>query len=200
MPGQQGNISDEIFYATVAIHDPLWRYIIQRYTTEVYGKNLATVNVIGYEAFPVGIELSQWSYPINFITSHYDDIKKAHHDAEVQAGFIDKYICFPFWKNIPQATVVCFIGVLDELAKDADILKILDLYLRRCNEVVCAVKIKRDWGLFLEGKYDYDMKEYPSGKTVLLSIRALSHESHHLDHNVWEHESQGQSPYGSPLI
>ena len=160
-----------MYYATVAIHDPLWRYIVRHYVKEVYGENIATVNILGYSALPVAIELSQWSYPITFLTNKPQEIARAKRDYERQAGFVKNNICFNYEKNIPNATVTCFIGQLDAYHNNLDLYNRIDLYLRRCEELVCAVKNDRDWGRVLDGRYDFSIYPYPSGKTVLLAIK-----------------------------
>ena len=59
---EEANYLDDATYNDrLGVHNPLWRYIITTYTTE----SDAPLLVIGYEALPLAIELSEWTYPVN---------------------------------------------------------------------------------------------------------------------------------------
>lgn len=164
-------ITDEEYYGSVAKHDPLWRYIVQHYPKEVYGQNLAEIVILGYPTLPVAIELSQWFYPVTFITDSQEELKKAKRDCEIQAGFLKERILFQYRHNVPRSAVTAFIGIIDEFPQDAQVMRYLDLLLRRCEEVVCAVALNRDWRAILEGKYDMKLLPYPDGIHGLLTIK-----------------------------
>src|SRR3972149_5206600 len=75
-------LGDEEYHERLGVHNPLWRYIIQRYTKE----SEAPIMVIGYDALPLAIELSQWTYPVNLVLRNEEEIKRAKSDAKRQAG------------------------------------------------------------------------------------------------------------------
>lgn len=168
---QRGQLRDEDYDKTLAIHDPVWRYIIVHYTREIYGTNIFPVVVCGYNAVPVAIELSQWGYPITFLAENEEALKRAKRDLEIHAGTIKQGFSFDFTRNIPQATIVCLLSVLDGLKRNTEAYSYIDLLLRRTREIVCAVKNDRDWKTLLEDRYDITYRPYPDGKYVLLAIR-----------------------------
>lgn len=165
-----GQMTDEQFFASLAIHDPLWRYIVRHYTKELYGKNTESINVLGYRAIPVAVELSQWGYDIAFLTPVPKEIKRAKRDYEIQAGFVKENICFDYRFNVPRATVTCFIGLLNEIPEEK-IFEFLDMCLRRSEEVVCAVRNDREWNRLLDGRYDFQQFKYPAGNYTLLALK-----------------------------
>lgn len=168
----KGQITDEAYYASVAIHDPLWRYIIQRYDKEIYDhQNIAPITVLGYRSVPVAIELTQWGYEVSILTNKLEDFIRAKKDCEIQAGSPKQLLFFNFEKNVPRGCVICFVGIIDTFKDDRQIISFLDLCLRRHREVVCAVKEDRDWENLLEDHYEISLKKYPVGKYLFLSIK-----------------------------
>lgn len=167
-----GQLTDEQYYASLAIHEPLWRYIVRHYVKEIYGKNIDSVNILGYRAIPVAIELSQWGYEVAFLTPNHEEIKRAKKDYEIQAGFVKDNIWFDYRSNVPPATITCFIGLLDEFP-EYKMYEFLDMCLRRSEEIVCAVKNNHDWEKILDGRYDFTLQKYPVGGYSLLTIKEL---------------------------
>lgn len=160
----KGQLEDQAYYAMLAYHDPLWRYVVTRFKDE---KNCPVV-VLGYHAIPIAIELSQWTYPVTYVTDTYEGVKKAQKDCEIQAGFFKDFYYFDFKGNIPQARVAIFMGILDDLAED-QIHRYLDLLLRRVRVVVCAQKSPRDWQKILGDRYNVEV--YPYKYATRLVIR-----------------------------
>lgn len=165
-----GQITDEEISHSLELHDPLWRYIVRHYPKEVYGENLAAINVLGYQSLPIAIELSQWTYPVTFLTPYPDHIRLAKKDYEIHAGFIKENICHSFYKNVPNAAVVTFIGILHQL-KEEDMYRFIDMLLRRCEEVVCSVPDTHTWNELFEGRYEFFQYNYPNGDGALLSLK-----------------------------
>src|SRR3990167_2634870 len=163
----KGQLQDEDYHEVLAIHNYLWRYITTHYPKE----NQCPIAVLGYAAIPIAIELSQWTYPITYITNTYEGVVKAKKDCEIQAGSFQDLLYFDFYKNCPRVRVIAFIGALEGL-QPYEIHDYLDLLLRRSNEIVCAVSIKRDWTQILGGKFDYRLKMYPKGVYYLLTIKS----------------------------
>lgn len=173
----RGQVDDEDFHNTLALHDPLWKYIIHHYNKEVYTHiNIAPVIVLGYQTLPVAIELSQWGYDVIFITDKIEEQKKAKIDCKIQAGFLKENIWFNFRKNSPKAACMCFIGILDAVKTTTEVHTLIDLYLRRVREIICAIKDDRDWIELLRGKYNFKTWKYPNAPYRLLSIK-VSEES-----------------------
>ena len=170
---RSGQLQDEDYYASLALHDPLWRYVISRYDKEIFDhQNTAVVNVLGYRALPVAIELSQWGYEINFLCQSEEERQKTKVDIEKQAGFLKENLFFDFTKNCPRGTVVCFIGVVDEFFRDEDMFSFLDTLLRRNLEVVFAVYNSKDWKRTLEDRYEVNVKPYPDQSVSLITLKA----------------------------
>lgn len=167
-----GQLSDEEISGSLQLHDPLWRYIVRHYPKEVYGQNLATVNVLGYQSLPIAIELSQWQYEVTFLTPYQEHLKLAKKDYEIHAGFIKTNYWFNFYNNVPNASVTTFIGILHQL-KPEDMCRFIDMLLRRSEEVVCAVPDTHEWNDIFEEKYDFYQLKYPGGEGSLLALKEL---------------------------
>ncbi len=165
-----GQLSDEEINESLQLHDPLWRYIVRHYTKEVYGENLAKVNVLGYQSLPIAIELSQWSYPITFLTPFQEHLRKAKKDYEIHAGFVKENYWFNFYNNVPNAAVTTFIGIIHQLQVE-NMYKFIDMLLRRSEEVVCSVPDTHEWNVLFEDRYDFFEYRYPNGDGFLLSLK-----------------------------
>lgn len=170
----RNQLSDDDYYDSLALNDPLWRYIISHYPKEVYGENRASVVVLGYKTLAVAIELTQWSYPVIFIARTYDEVKRAKRDCEIHAGSLKENIYFDYLSNIKRAHVVTFTGILDEFHSNIQVYRYLDMLLLRTGEVVCAVEDDRDWVEILRDKYDFEALQYPDKKHRLLTVRQLT--------------------------
>jgi hypothetical protein len=131
------------------------------------------VVVLGYEALPAAIELSQWGYEVTLLTDNFGEIAKITKDLKIHAGNLKSTIWFDYLKNCPKAVCMCFIGILDTLQSTTRSHSLIDLWLRRVEEVICAVKKNRDWENLLRDKYCYKILPYPNSDYVLLTIKEL---------------------------
>jgi len=152
-------LSDEEYSDRLGVHNPLWRYIIKRYTTE----SEAPLLVIGMEALPLAIELSQWTYPINFIVRNEQEKAKAESDSKRHAGNFKTFI-----NGFKKSRVAIFIGIIDDMS-DRDARRHVDYLSKGVNEVVCAVRPDRDWERVF-GKRLVDSLKYYKGQYRLLRI------------------------------
>lgn len=160
-------LGDEEYHDRLGVHNPLWRYIINRYTTE----SDAPLLVMGYEALPLAIELSQWTYPVIMVVKNEEEKKRAEYDAKRQAGFFKQIIFrdFVFSRaGYPMSRVAVFISIIDGVP-DKEAKEMVEHLLKGVNEVVCAVRPNRDWrGIF--GKNLVDVLRYSKGQWMLLRI------------------------------
>lgn len=160
-------LGDEEYHNTLGVHNPLWRYIITRYTKE----SEAPLLVIGYDAMALAIELSQWTYPINMVVRNNDEKKHAEYDTKRQAGFFKKLIVSNYMKGeggYPASRIAIFIGIIDRMDNEYA-KKFVDFLLKGVNEVVCAVKPNRNWRDVF-GKNLADVVGYNKGNWLLLRI------------------------------
>ena len=154
-------LGDEEYHDRLGVHNPLWRYIISRYSKE----SEAPLMVIGFDTLPLAIELSQWTYPINLVLKNEEEIKRAKSDAQRQAGF---------FKSISTSEahssnrVAIFIGIIDHMP-DRDVREYIDFLLKGVKEVVCAVRPNRDWRSIL-GERVVDGISYYKGQYLLLRM------------------------------
>lgn len=160
------SLGDEDYHRTLAFHNPLWRYIIQHYKKE----SQCPIAFFGRRIIPLAIELSQWTYPITFITSTLAGIKQAQRDCEIQAGTFKELLYFNYQFNCPRNRVIAFLSVLEGLTA-SEMIDFLEVMLRRSNEIVTAVPYDRDWRGILKGKFNFDMKKYPDKDFYLLTIK-----------------------------
>jgi len=166
-----GQLDDLAYYANVAFHDPIWRYIVNHYPKEIYDENVSSIVILGYSSIPVAIELSQWSYPITFLTDSYDEMMKAKRDCEIQAGFLKELYYFPYRKNMPKATIIVAIGLLDTL-KTYEVSKWVNLMVKRGREILLVVN-KRILGhlMTLQPKLKLKIYQYPDKIHYFVSVR-----------------------------
>ena len=166
----RGQLKDETYDQTLAIHDPLWRYIIQRYPKEAQ----CPIVVVGYNSIPIAIELSQWTYPVTYMTSSYEGVKKAERDNEIHAGnFKQMYYC-DFLETFPRCRVVTFINTLG-LLSTPKLYSFLDMALRRSQEVVASEKDTKNWFDILKSRYDVKITKYEDESWNLIRIKQLQH-------------------------
>lgn len=160
-------ISDELYHNTLAVHDVLWRYAVLRFDNE----RECPIMVIGYGSLPIAIELSQWTYPIDYIAQSEEEARQVANDNDHQAGYMDIHILDPY-VDVPQARVCIFTGLLGQLESKRQIYQWLDLLTRRCAYVVCAEMTgKRDWKKLLEKRYHVQGLWYSRQKYTFLEIR-----------------------------
>lgn len=169
----KNQLKDEEYHIALAINNPLWRFVVLHYQKELYGKNINTVNVLGYNSIPFAIELSQWFYDVTFMVKTKAQYDKAKKDCEIHAGVFKNMHIWDYLKDVPRATVTMFIGVVDVFSDDQRIYDYFDLLLRRSEEVVCALRDNRDWNEFFRGKYQYKIMEYPDYPLVLVNLKEL---------------------------
>lgn len=176
-PGyNKGQYTDEDVDVSLANHTPLWRYVLYRFPYDktpdaLTGKKTIApyVNIIGYRALPVGIELSQWDYNVNFISDSLEIINKAKKDCEIQAGFMDKFYYANSTFGVPETHITAFLGVLDEL-NDEYVVRYLKLLKKSSIEVITQIDKYRNWRRILKN-FDYEIRPYPDGIRGLLIIR-----------------------------
>lgn len=146
-------------------HAPLWLEIIDR------NPNPASSAIVGLGTLVVSplIELSQWGFPITYVSDVYERMCRVEKDLTVQAGEFEKLYYFNFLHACPRGKVVTFLGVLEHLGND-QIFEWIDLLLLRCKEIVCSVPVDRDWYGLLSSKYDTVVRRYPSGSYEVVVI------------------------------
>ena len=162
----RGQLSDEVYKGVNYYHRFVWGYIVNHYRNEI-GSPLI---VLGYAAIPLAIELSQWDYPVTYITDTFAGVKKAKRDCEIQAGKFKNIFYFDFSRNCPKGRLLTFLGVLEQM-RDQEALEFLSMLLRRVQEVVFAVQADRNWFKVLNGHFDLYMKEYPKKDFYLIALK-----------------------------
>jgi hypothetical protein len=161
-------ISDELYHNTLAAHDVIWRYAVLRFKRE----SDCPIVVMGYGSLPIAIELSQWTYPIIYIAQSEKEASQVKIDIEHQAGFFNDLIVTDWYKDIPQARICIFTGLLGHLHTTRQIYKWLDLMLRRVDTIVCAEHtVFRDWKKILEKRYNVKGLWYNRNQYTFLEIR-----------------------------
>ena len=164
-------LDDQQFYASLAIHDPLWRYIIKNYSKEKEGQHhvpITPVTVLGYGATPIAVELSQWSYPVTQIVFNKTQFKRVKKDAQLQAGSM-KVEIGDFRRWCPRGAVVCFVGILDDLPFER-ITSFLDMLLKQNREVIFAIKNGFRFKELFDKNYRYLAYDYPIGNYTFFSL------------------------------
>lgn len=149
---EAGYLGDEEYHDRLGIHNPLWRHIIKRYTTE----SEAPLIVIGFDTLPLAIELSQWTYPVHMVVRE-DQMKRTESDAQRQAGTFKSLVSHI--ERCPRSRVAIFIGIMDDMTDD-EARKYIEYLLKGVREVVCAVREDRDWKKVLGKRIQYGLRYY----------------------------------------
>lgn len=160
-------LGDEEYNHRLGVHNPLWRYVIRRYTKE----SDAPLLVMGYDTLSIAIELSQWTYPVIYVSETEKEVSDVKRDAQRQAGFFKELLKIPYKAYrgyFPASRVAIFIGIIDEMSPD-DAKIFVDNLLKSVNEIVCAVAPNRDWRSAL-AKYRLDGLSYYKDQWILLRI------------------------------
>lgn len=174
----RGRLDDQDHYSKLALHTPIWRYIISRYFKRKDGGVIIyddiLVNVVGWESFSLAIELSQWGYHVRLITKSYEDYERGKKDEKVQAGRIKEYIVGDF-SDVPYAAVTCFneLEIDKILLHKQNIVKFLGNILRRSAEVVFVVRYDRPWLDLIKEHFEFSSTYYPGGTYILIRLHAL---------------------------
>lgn len=155
-------LGDEEYHNSLGVHNPLWRYIIKRYTVE----SDAPLLVMGSQSLPLAIELSQWTYPVNLIVRDGKEKRQAESDAKRQAGFFKSIRVDG--EGYPKSRIAIFIGIIDDLP-DNRAKEFVDFLLKGVKEVVCAVRPTRNWRDIF-GKRIIDALGYNKGRWLLLRL------------------------------
>jgi len=160
-------LGDEEYHDRLGVHTPLWRYIINRYTKESDTPLMA----MSYQALPIAIELSQWTYPVVYVAETDKEVADVKRDAARQAGFFKQLIKVDYKSyrgGYPYSRVAIFVGVIDEM-DSSDARDFIDNLLESAQEIVCAVTPNRDWRDVL-AKYKVNGLNYYRNKWSLLRI------------------------------
>lgn len=171
-----GRLGDDRHHVSLAIHDPLWRHVIANWYSDVKGKVDTTgfpIGVIGKDALSVGIELTQWSYPVTFIEDQEWKIQAAREDSKVQAGFFTRYLAIQYFFDVPPVCVYAFIGIIDGLffLNERWAYEWLSLLTRRSREVIFAVRYDEKLMKWLENEFRATIRWYPDGRYIFVQIR-----------------------------
>ena len=162
----QNQLNDELHEQSVSKHSPMWLYVVSHYKNEAYSPIVGLGDLV---VSPL-IELSQWGYPITYISDAYDRMLSTEIDLETLAGSFEKMFYSDFIKNCPRGRIIMSIGIVERLGND-DMFRWIDLLTRRGSEVLFAVPSDRDWYNLLSHKYDIFIDRYSSGDYYLLSIK-----------------------------
>lgn len=182
----QNDVADDIHRHIVGKHRELWLYIIEKYRKE------ASSPIVGLGDLVVSplIELSQWGYPIIYVSNTYQRKVGAKKLFALQAGTMDKAYVLDFLKDCPKGQIITFIGIAEHI-EEYRMMLWLYMLTRRAREVVFVVPIDRDWNRLLSDKYDTLITKYNSGDYYLISISRKYDESKKLGRSM---EKAGEDP------
>lgn len=171
----RGRLPDDIHHVTLAIHDPLWRFILKHWYQQFEGRiihNGIRVGIIGKDALPIGIELTQWNYSVHFVEDEEWKITAAKKDAKVQAGMFDDYVACDYFSDLPRCAVYAFVGILHrpEFYDKRNVKRWIDLLLRRCKQIVCALRYDEKLLKYLEEEYNAHIVPYPDWRYMFVVI------------------------------
>lgn len=155
-------LSDDEYHDRLGVHNPLWRYVINRYRDEFN----TPIMVLGKEALPLAIELSQWTYPTSLVVKNEKERKKAISDSQRQAGNFTRIVIDG--ERFIRSRIAIMIGIIDSVPVEKA-KKTIDHLLEGVNVVICAVKRNRDWSSIFGNKIKYGLRYY-HGEWLMLVI------------------------------
>lgn len=159
-------LDDDHFNNDLSSDHLLWRYIITHYPKEL----ITPIVVLGDQSTAIAIELSQWDYPITYISDSFQSVERFKKNCEIHAGSIHQSLYFDFTKNCPPARLIIFVGIIDQMKEDEQIYTFLDRVVAQGGEVLCSVLNNRDWKSILESRYNVEGTLYPDQDKVLLKL------------------------------
>ena len=163
-----GQITDESYQGILGYHNPIWKYVINRY--DDLNGNLCPITVVGYTAIPLAIEFSQWGFPVTYITETYEGVKKAKADCEIHSGKFKDFYYSDFINDCPGSKLIIFVGIIDKLKKD-EMFDFIDMLLRRGREIIFSVRNDRDWRNIFSGKYITNVSKYSDQQFCLITLK-----------------------------
>ena len=167
-------LDDFDFQEVCTTHNHLWRnHIAKVYAPKV--DNIKTLKeypivVLGYNMLPIAVELSQWDFPVTFVTSDKHSLAKSLQDIETHAGNMKNVYAFDYTENSPRGKFIVFSDILIHLPDERK-LWFIDMLLERCRIIICAEKIDYDWRSLLGKRYNIIMSRYPEGDYDLIKIK-----------------------------
>lgn len=141
-PQYRENFTDEEYLRNLRIREPAIRYIIQNFI--INDKDpLDYLNypvlLIGVRSFPMGIELSQWGYPITLCVRNYEEERVANKNASIQNGRFTKIMKYDYRKGVKESKIIIWIND-DKSIPEEHIEGWIDYLKTRCQVLIFAVK------------------------------------------------------------
>lgn len=162
------SISDEEQHSALATHHPLIKEISNRefrpFDFDIENKN-PDICVFGYEMFPVGVELSQWGFPVVYVAENEEKANQAKIDSERHAGKFKKITHGP----IVSSRIAVWGGVLSNMEKGKR-KEFISKSLRCCGMIVCSESSRINWERDLGKDYNVRIIRYYSNSYLILHI------------------------------
>lgn len=163
----KGQLNEQQYYQSLNANEPLIKYILVNYTKESEFPLL----VIGYNALPIAIELSQWTYPVIFGSFSSEETSRAKRDCEIHAGTFKQIIekDYRYNANFPPARVAIFSGLLNYY-RDSDAIHWIKDLLNNSYEILCALPPNRNWYNVFSRAFNVFVIKETKEKWIILKI------------------------------
>lgn len=162
------SISDEEQYAGLATHHALLKEITNRefkpFMYDYFNPN-PQISVMGYEMFPVAVELSQWGFPTDYIAEDEKGAKQARIDSERQAGKFRKITA----GRLSSSKILVWGGILSNMGRHER-----KDFIKECLDssamIVCSELTKINWEKEIGRDYKVTVIRYYSNRYLILHI------------------------------
>lgn len=145
-PQYREEFSDEEYLVNLQIREPAVRYVIQNFIMDPndpldYMKY--PITIAGVKSHTLGIELSQWGYPIHLIVKSEQEAKVARKNAERQGGKYASIRVSNFYQGIKSCKILIWVD--DDKSLPRDRVGEWVSYLKQQSQfLIFAVKKSRD--------------------------------------------------------
>lgn len=141
-PQDREYYSDEDYLANLRIREPAFRFVIQNFIINEKDPSdylNYPVLLIGVGSFPMGIELSQWGYPVTLCIKNKEEERVAEKNALVQNGKFTKIMKYDYLKGVKESKIIVWIDDDSSIPKEQT--EGWLAYLKtRCQVLIFALK------------------------------------------------------------
>lgn len=142
MPQLRQTLTDEEYMLNLQLREPAVRFVLRNFIIdpEKYQDYLNyPVLLIGAKAFPMGIELSQWGYPVTLLVRSQQEKTIVKKNITKQGGVIEHIAAYNYFVGVPSSRIIIWVDDDKKLPRSR--VKEWLTYLRsRCQVLIFLVK------------------------------------------------------------
>lgn len=160
----KGVMSDEDYNYILGYHKPAWVRILDRLPKE----SKSPLVVFGKFSLPIAIELSQWDYPVMYLTNNWDETKTVMRTSEIQDGEYLRIIEQDYLKNVPHCRAIVITDLFEYFTNHEEMNEYIKMLFSRSRIVFVLTTKLINWRDVIDSCYDVSVMKYR--KNYLLTI------------------------------